>query len=517
MKAEDLAKTRARLWSSANELRANSTLAPSEARGPILGLIFLAYAEHRFEAVRPELEAKATARRPVTPDDYRARSVLYLDEAARLSHLVGLPEEADLGEAIDTAMRLIEDHNTELKGVLPRGYQKLEKSVLTEMLRLFAPLPRELSGDAFGLIYEDFLSNFAAAEGRLGGEFFTPYSIVRLIVEIIEPYHGRVYDPACGSGGMFVQCANFVERHDRSATTELSVFGQEQKESTVPLAKMNLALHGISGDIRLGNSYYDDQHDAVGRFDFVMANPPFNVKGIDKEKLAGDSRFPFGLPSSDNGNYLWIQQFHSALADGGRAGFVMANSAGDAGHSELQIRKQLIESGSVDVMVAIGTNFFYTVTLPVTLWFLDKGKVGTEREDTVLFIDARDFYRQIDRAHRDFLPEHIEFLANIVRLHRGEGVEIVEDGTWDLLAEHFPDDTYVDVPGLCRVATRAEIEAQGWSLNPGRYVGTAAVEDDDEDFAEKLAELHAEFTTLSDEAEVLRAKVDAAITGILGQ
>ncbi|MER5772838.1 class I SAM-dependent DNA methyltransferase [Streptomyces sp. NPDC002039] len=514
MKSKDLAEVRRALWNAADELRANSSLLPSEARGPILGLIFLAYAEHRFEAVRPELEAKATVRRPVIPDDYRARSVLFIPEEARLSHLVRLPEEENLGEALDTGMSLVETHNPELLGVLPRGYQRLQKSTLTEMLRLFAPLPRTLTGDAFGLIYEDFLSNFAMAEGRLGGEFFTPYSIVRLIVEVIEPFHGKVYDPACGSGGMFVQCAKFVERHQGSAIRELSVYGQEQKEVTVPLAKMNLALHGLSGDIRLGNSYYEDLHHAVGAFDFVMANPPFNVDKIDKAKLAGDPRFSFGLPNTDNGNYLWIQQFHSALNDRGRAGFVMANSACDAGHSEREIRRRLIESGSVDVMVAIGTNFFYTVTLPVTLWFLDKAKRGTTRQDTVLFIDARHLYRQVGRAHRDFLPEHIELLANIVRLYRGEDVEIV-DGSVGVLEEHFPDGAYIDVPGLCRVATRAEIEAQGWSLNPGRYTGTAAVEDDSEDFTEKLEELYEEFTRLSDAAGELRVRVDAAITGIL--
>jgi type I restriction enzyme M protein len=516
VKSDDLAEVRRTLWKAADELRANSTLSPSEARGPILGLIFLAYAEHRFEAIRPELEAKGTARRPVTPDDYRAQSVLFISEEARLSYLVHLAEDEDLGAALDTAMRLVETHNPELKGVLPRGYQRLQKSTITEMLRLFAPLPRKLSGDAFGLIYEDFLSNFAAAEGRLGGEFFTPYSIVRTIVEIIEPYHGKVYDPACGSGGMFVQCAKFVERHNKSATQELSVYGQEQKEATVPLAKMNLALHGLSGDIRLGNSYYDDPHHAVDKFDFVMANPPFNVNGIDKDKLAGDPRFPYGLPNTDNGNYLWIQQFHSALNDTGRAGFVMANSAGDAGHSEREIRRQLIESGSVDVLVAIGTNFFYTVTLPVTLWFLDKAKHGTERDDTVLFIDARHLYRQIDRAHRDFLPEHIELLANIVRLYRVEDVETI-DGSHAKLKEHFPDGTYVDVPGLCKVATRAEIEAQGWSLNPGRYTGTAATDEDDEDFVEKLEGLYEEFTRLSNEADELRTSVDAAITWILSE
>jgi type I restriction enzyme M protein len=516
VKSEDLAEVRRTLWKAADELRANSTLTPADYRSPVLGLIFMAYAEHRFEEIRPEIEAKATPRRPVTPDDYRARSVLFVPDEAKLSRLVDLPEGEDIGKAIDEAMKAIEAANPDLRDVLPRGYQKLERSTITELLRLFAPLPRKLSGDAFGLIYEDFLSNFAMAEGRLGGEFFTPYSIVRLIVEIIEPFHGKVYDPACGSGGMFVQCAKFVERHAHSAAQELSVYGQEQKEVTVPLAKMNLALHGLSGDIRLGNSYYDDLHNSPGAFDFVMANPPFNVNGVDKDKLAGDTRFRFGLPKTDNGNYLWIQQFHAALNNQGRAGFVMANSAGDARHSEKEIRRQLIETGAVDVMVAIGTNFFYTVTLPVTLWFLDKRKAGTDREDTVLFIDARHTFRQIDRAHRDFLPEQIELLANIVRLYRGEDIETTA-GSDTAIKEQFPDGAYVDVPGLCKVATRAEIEAQGWSLNPGRYTGTATTDEDDEDFTEKLEALYEKFTSLSNEADELRTKVDAAVTGILSR
>ncbi len=302
MKSDDQPQVRRTLWEAADQMRANLTLSPAEYRGPVLGLIFLAYAEHRFEQVRPELEAKATARRPVTPADYQAKSVLYVPNGARLSKLVDLPESQNLGKAIDEAMKLIERENPELRDVLPRGYQRLEKSILTELLRLFAPLPRQLSGDAFGLIYEDFLSNFAASEGRLGGEFFTPYSIVRLIVDIIEPFHGKVYDPACGSGGMFVQCAKFVERHHKSATRELSVYGVEQKEGTVPLAKMNLALHGLSGDIRLANSYYEDPQHCLGTFDFVMANPPFNVDKVDKTKLAGDLRFPFGVPKPDNAN-----------------------------------------------------------------------------------------------------------------------------------------------------------------------------------------------------------------------
>ena len=433
-----------------------------------------------------------------------------------MSYLVQLPEAEDLGGAVDTAMRVIETTNPELKDVLPKGYQRLEKSTLVELLRLFAPLPRKLSGDAFGLIYEDFLSNFALAEGRLGGEFFTPHSIVRLIVEIVEPFHGRVFDPAAGSGGMFVQCAKFVERHKRSATDELSVFGQEQKEVTVPLAKMNLAMHGLSGDIRLGNSYYDDLHDSVGAFDFVMANPPFNVDAVDKNKLVGDPRIPFGIPKPDNANYIWIQLFYSAMAQGGRAGFVMHNSAGDAGSSEREIRRRLIESKAVDVMVAIGTNFFYTVTLPVTLWFLERGKLGTSREDTVLFIDARRTFHQIDRVHCDFLPEQIELLANIVRLYRGNEVEI-SAGSGSLVKQCFPEGTYKDIPGLCKAATLAEIETQNWNLNPGPYVGSVVVDDDGEDFARILAQYYEEFTRLSDDADDFRFRFDAVLRGILGR
>lgn len=514
MRTTDLAKVRATLWAAADELRANSKLTPVQYRGPVLGLVFLAYAENRFEGIRAEVESRASARNPATVADYKAKSVLYVPDESRLSYLVGLPEGDDIGKAVDDAIKAIEATNPELKDILPRGYQKLERPTLIELLRLFAPLPTQLEGDAFGFIYEDFLSNFAAQEGKGGGEYFTPYSIVRLIVEILEPFQGRVFDPACGSGGMFVQCAKFVERHHESATRKLSVFGTEKTEDTVPLAKMNLALHGLSGDIRQANSYYEDPHRAVGAFDYVMANPPFNVDKIKKDQLAGDRRFPFGLPKADNGNYLWIQQFYAALAPTGRAGFVMANSAGDAGHSEKELRKQLVESGAVDVMIAIGSNFFYTVTLPVTLWFLDKAKLGTPREDTVLFIDARHIYNQIDRAHRDFTPEQIEFLANIVRLYRGEDVE-TGAGSEALLTENFPEGRYVDVAGLCKVATRGEIEAQGWSLNPGRYTGSAVVDEDDEDFTAKLEGLYEEFTLLSNEADALRAKVDAAVQGIL--
>ena len=305
-----------------------------------------------------------------------------------------------------------------------------------------------IEGDAFGKIYEYFLGKFAMSEGQKGGEFFTPTSIVKLIVEIIEPFHGQILDPASGSGGMFVQSAAFVEHHKKSVN-EISVYGQEKVAETIRLCKMNLAVHGLSGDIRQAVTYYEDVHKSVGKFDFVMANPPFNVDKVDKERIKDDPRYPFGLPKTDNANYLWIQIFYSTLNAKGRAGFVMANSAGDARGSELEIRQKLLKAGAVDVMVSVGPNFFYTVTLPCTLWFLDQGKSKTSRKDKVLFIDARHIFRQIDRAHRDFTPEQIEFIANIVRLYRGEDIES-EAGSAELMKQNFPKGKYVDVAGLCK-------------------------------------------------------------------
>jgi type I restriction enzyme M protein len=314
---------------------------------------------------------------------------------------------------------------------------------------------------------------------------------------------------------MFVQSAEFVARHRKRAVEEIAVFGTEKASETVKLAKMNLAVHGLPGDIRESNTYYEDPHKALGRFDFVMANPPFNVSGVDKERVKGDPRFPLGLPTTDNANYLWIQLFHSALNAKGRAGFVMANSAGDARGSELEIRKLLIQSGDVDVIVSIGPNFFYTVTLPCTLWFINKGKPKAQR-DTVLFIDARGFYRQVSRAIRDFLPEQVEFLANIVRLYRGEEPE-VSAGSTAIMKEQFPKGRYQDIAGVCKVATQAEIEAQGWSLNPGRYVGVADRGPDDFDFAERLEELSEELEILNAEARELEDTIAVNVVGILGR
>jgi type I restriction enzyme M protein len=345
------------------------------------------------------------------------------------------------------------------------------------------------------------------SEGQKGGEFFTPTAIVKLIVGIIEPFHGRIFDPACGSGGMFVQSAHFVEEHKKNPGAELSVFGQEKVSETVRLGKMNLAVHGLGGDIRQGNAYYEDLHGSTGKFDFVMANPPFNVNRVDKDRLKDDLRFPFGLPRTDNGNYLWIQLFFSALGDSGRAGFVMANSAADARSSELEIRRQLIESRAVDIMVAVSSNFFYTVTLPCTLWFFDKSKVQAERADKVLFIDARHIYNQIDRAHRDWTPAQGEFLANIARLYRGEVSENLHDSAEMLIGQFGEDLQYADVAGLCKVATIDEIEAQGWSLNPGRYVGVAEREEEDFDFKQRLQEQNEEFEVLNGEARELEKRI----------
>lgn len=502
-----------RLWDAADELRANSKLKSSEYSVPVLGLIFLRYADHKFTHAEKELAGTATGRRKVGKTDFQARGVMYLPEEARFANLLKLPEGENIGRAINDAMKAIEAENPDLKDVLPKTYNRLENTSLIELLKLMASIRMDIEGDAFGKIYEYFLGKFAMSEGRKGGEFFTPTSIVKLIVEIIEPFHGRIFDPACGSGGMFVQSARFVENHKKNPNSELSVFGQERVAETVRLCKMNLAVHGLAGDIRQGNTYYEDLHNCVGKFDFVMANPPFNVDRVDKDRLKDSPRFPFGMPRVDNANYLWIQNFYSALNKTGRAGFVMANSAADARASELEIRKQLIEDQAIDVVVSVGSNFFYTVTLPCTLWFLDKGKKQTDRKDKILFLDARHTYRQIDRAHRDFTPQQTEFLANIVRLYRGEETENQHNSS-ELMAGKFGDGKYVDVPGLCKVESIEKIKEQGLSLNPGRYVGVAEGKGDDFDFAERLEELNEELEVLNSEARELEERIANNISEI---
>jgi type I restriction enzyme M protein len=501
-----------RLWEAADELRANSKLKSSEYSVPVLGLIFLRYADQKFTEAEKKMPA-ASGRRKIGKPDYQAQGVLYLPEKARFGYLLNMPEGTDIGKAINEAMKAIEAENEDLKDVLPKTYNSLEKALIVSLLKNFAAVPMTIEGDAFGKIYEYFLGEFAMAEGQKGGEFFTPTSIVKLIVEIIEPFHGKILDPACGSGGMFVQSAAFVEHHKKSVN-EISIYGQEKVAETIRLCKMNLAVHGLSGDIRQAVTYYEDIHKSLGKFDFVMANPPFNVGKVDKERIKDDPRYPLGVPKADNANYLWIQVFYSTLNQTGRAGFVMANSAGDARGSELEIRRQLLQAGAVDVMITVGPNFFYTVTLPCTLWFLDRSKAKTKRKDTVLFIDARHIFRQLDRAHRDFTPEQIEYIANIVRLYRSEDVE-TEAGSGDLIREKFPEGEYVDVAGLCKVERLAKIEEQGWSLNPGRYVGLAERAADDFEFIERLEALNEELELLNTEATELKGQIADNISLLL--
>lgn len=536
-----------RLWDAADELRANTGLTSQEYSRPVLGLIFLRYAEFRFELAKQRMADKASGQTESGEKPKRRRSrggdagndiktaiqaegAMYVPEDALFSNLLKLPEDTDLGKAVNDAMKALEKENEAIKDALPKSFTVFENSILASLLKNFSNIRFDIGSDVFGRIYEYFLTEFARSEGQGGGEFFTPSPLVRLIAEIIEPYHGKVYDPACGSGGMFVQSAAFVEGHQKVAGDELSCFGQEKTADTVRLAKMNLAVHGLQGDIREGNSYYDDIHqssglEGEGQFDFVMANPPFNVNNIQKERLEDDkARFPYGMPSTDNGNYIWIQQFYTALKEGkGRAGFVMANSASDARSSEMEIRKKIIQDGGVDVMVSIGANFFYTVTLPCSIWFFDKSKPAG-RKDKVLFIDARHIYRQVTRSVRDFNSEQLNFIANIVRLYRGNDLDNTflenhpdEGNNGDYqIDKHFSDSTYQDIAGLCKVATINEIEDQGWSLNPGRYVGVAQYDElHDEDFAAKLKGLQEELIALNSEAHGLEQTVAANVIKVL--
>jgi len=500
MQGKQLRLLEAELWRAADQLRANSKLTASEYSMPVLGLIFLRHAFNRFETVRVDIEKDLPSHpqrgiRPLTKNDFLERSALFLPEQARFDYLVNLPENEDIGEAIDTAMKSIEEEYENLKGVLPKNYSIFSKDLLRELLRIFnKEVLQKAEGDLFGKIYEYFLNKFAMTGAQEGGEFFTPMSLVQTIVNVIEPDHGIVFDPACGSAGMFVQTGYFIESEGLRPAEKVTFFGQEKAEVNTRLAKMNMAVHGLEGNIQEGNTFYEDKHDLAGKADFVMANPPFNVDGVDKgnDAVKKDPRLildgKVNLPKNDNANYLWIQYFYNYLkppskGSGGRAGFVMASSASDAGHSEKDIREKLVKTGAVDVMMAIGNNFFYTRSLPCTLWFFDRGKEdlttpggkehltshsekehlspnpspkgegdrplgneqfiqlgeqvlkeivsaatasspagegsGVRNKNTVLMLDARKIYHKVTSNVNDFSPEQLQNLICIVNLYRG--------------------------------------------------------------------------------------------------
>ena len=428
---EHIGKLEQRLWTAADSLRANSNFASNEYFMPVMGLIFLRHAYSRFLKVRdeiiPTLPSRGGKTRALTKEDFSARSSIFLREEAQFDYLVGLPEGEAASTAVIEAMKSIEKDYTALEGLLPKQeYAEIDEDALRQVLRIFNdPALQKADGDVFGKIYEYFLTQFADLKAHDNGEFFTPRSIVETIVNIIEPTRGKVIDPACGSGGMFVQSAHFVEAMQANPNERLTFYGMEKNPTTIRLAKMNLAVHGLEGRIEKAISYYEDPHKAQGPFDYVMANPPFNVDEIDAEKMKDDKRLSFGLPGVNkggkvsNGNYVWMSFFHSYLSGTGRAGIVMSSQASSAGGQEAKVREAMVKSGDIDVMLAIRGNFFYTRTVPCEIWFMDKGKPEHLR-DKVLMLDARQVFRKVTRKICDFSPEQEKNLTSIVWLYRGQ-------------------------------------------------------------------------------------------------
>lgn len=700
---KDIEKFETDLWEAADNLRANSKLTSSNYFMPVLGIIFLRYAANRFTVAKKQIEAdQATGRmpdRPLLDADYIRRRALPLPECASYDWIMENASNSDLPTLVTEAMKAIEEKFQPLKGVLPKDYSIFEPKVLEDLMRLFnSEQIKQATGDVFGRIYEYFLANFSMQKAHDNGEFFTPFSLVQTIVNVIEPDHGIVFDPACGSGGMFVQSSHFIEYKGGDTAHKVVFYGQEKNPDTIRIAKINLAVHGLTGEIAEAITYYEDKHNLVGKCDFVMANPPFNVDLVDAERIAKDPRLPFDLPGVNkqkkvsNGNYLWISYFWSYLNEKGRAGFVMSSQASSAGHGEKEVRRRIIQTGDVDVMISIRSNFFYTRTVPCELWFFDRGK-PVDRRDFILMIDARNVFRKVNRKINDFTPEQHANLSSIVWLYRGQrdrflalvqrylvriGEEsasipkkiaayeakfatvygwlecfatelgkidtleagkkqFVIDAVWELgetnslykadrksllaevenfrkgldtstpattepqhatrqaflpiaerikglikqvdllykladransfagelfselpeeirahydrrevgkqlkhldaerkatveqlreavyfyqqavwLLDRFPDAELVTVPGLVRLVSRAEIEAADWSLTPGRYVGMAPTEEDDEfDFEQVLRDIHTELADLNQEATILAAKIQQNIEGLL--
>jgi type I restriction enzyme M protein len=429
---KDIEKLETNLWEAADNLRANSKLTSSDYFMPVLGVIFLRHAANRFDAAQRQIEADQASgkmpQRKVLPADYVARRSLYLPEKAQYDWIMrqAAVSGADLPRLVTEAMTAIEAEFEPLLGVLPKDYGIFEAKVLEDLMRLFNSAQiKQATGDVFGRIYEYFLAKFSIQKAHDNGEFFTPSSIVQTIVNVIEPDHGTVLDPACGSGGMFVQSSHFIEHEGGDTAKKVVFYGQEKNRDTIRIAKMNLAVHGLEGRIAEAITYYQDEHSLAGKCDFVMANPPFNVDLVDAERIKGDPRLPFGLPGVNkqkkvgNGNYLWISYFWSYLSAKGRAGFVMSSQASSAGHGEKEVRQKIVETGDVDVMISIRSNFFYTRTVPCELWHFDRAK-PPERRDKVLMLDARNVYRKVTRKIYDFSPEQMHNLAAIVWLYRGQ-------------------------------------------------------------------------------------------------
>ena len=590
----NIRKLETELWESADLLRAGSKLTSNQYCMPVLGLIFLRYAYSRFKLVEAEILKNRPVRNgrvlPVEKSDFASRSALFLPKEAQYTYLVELPENIaaagltnrngqvmnSLGEVVNNAMELVEEQSEQLAGVLPKDYTMFSDELLAELLRIFNNSALDdVGGDVIGRIYEYFLNKFAKNIAQDDGVFFTPKSLVKMIVNILEPKEGILLDPACGSGGMFVQTGDFVERAGMLANNTMTFYGQEKVEYNAQLCLMNLAVHGLSGVIKSGdeaNTFYHDAHNLAGCCDYVMANPPFNVDKVKVESAQSAGRLPFGMPAVNknkevsNANYLWISYFYAYLNEHGRAGFVMASSATDSQSKDKDIREKLVRTGHVDVMISVGNNFFYTKSLPCSLWFFDKGKQEGLR-DKVLFIDARNYYTVVDRTLNEWSEWQLKNLNAIVWLYRGEAdkylalvdeyaealanrdfpavlaqleekkvrlnaeakeeiaqaarkekkmleaayaesmselEELIQTAKEALwLTEKFVDGEYADIPGLCKAATLEEIEQKGFSLSPGAYVGVASVEDDGVDFHERMTEIHKELLKLQAESDRL--------------
>lgn len=547
------------LWHSADMLRAGAHLAPNKYGQPILGLIFLRYADVLFKQHKAEIDKEYEALKGTRMErSYKDIAVqkcgFYLPECAYFDTINDAPDEAHKAVLVKEAMEAIERENPKLENVLPKEvYGQLvpeeDPELLSRIVRVFKDIPENINIDLFGQIYEYFLGNFALAEGQGGGAFYTPPSVVQYMVEVIHPVIGdrKFLDPACGSGGMFVQAARYMHRHN--ATNQdlmhFRCYGVEKDPDTGKLGKMNLLLNNVRGEIIEANSYYSDPYDAFGKFDYVMANPPFNVDEVLVSKVSDDARFKtYGIPrnktksakkNSDktetvpNANYLWIGYFATALNETGKAALVMANSASDAGGSELEIRKKMIQDGIISQMVTLPSNMFSTVTLPATLWFFNKQRT---QKDEILFVDARNIFTQVDRAHRKFSDEQIKNLGIITRLYEGDSEafwQLVDEykkagkqEEVDWLLERWPEGKYRDVIGLCKVAKitgEDGIEDNDWSLNAGRYVGVV-IEDDgmtSEEFRQEMLSLNSEFSKLNAEAVDLQKKIEKNMVELFGE